>query len=399
MASPAEIAHTIPDTLPADFGEWDSGDSEATLPVSPAGSAAAPVFTAVPKPPAQSAEPKAGVASAVDVLRTESSPAPEALTANDEAFSQWLRSISTVVDKLPDITGSRQEANGAVAEVSLPLGTDAAKVNGILSPPFRSNSADMGRRERASKPWKMIAAFASGPILVLLVLIPLFYSGKLAMVERLVEPQLAAIDTQSKALKPSPSTPLTAGKLPATSETQQTANAQPATDKEESTPPEVQSKMMSDQLTAPARIPHGIRKETVAEAPPSSGFGAAGMESMGGSSAISGVFSGQARPKVKVEPPKVVTISAGVAVGLVTQKTTPVYPQIAKSARVSGTVTLQATISKTGTIENLHVVSGPAMLRQAALDSVRTWRYRPYRLNNEPVEVETTVNVIFSLGG
>jgi len=62
-------------------------------------------------------------------------------------------------------------------------------------------------------------------------------------------------------------------------------------------------------------------------------------------------------------------------------------------------VVLQATISKTGTIENLKVVSGPAMLTGAALDAVRTWRYRPYLLNNEPVEVDTTVNVIFTLGG
>jgi protein TonB len=62
-------------------------------------------------------------------------------------------------------------------------------------------------------------------------------------------------------------------------------------------------------------------------------------------------------------------------------------------------VVLQATISKTGSIENLHIVSGPAMLQQAAMQAVRSWRYRPYLLNNEPVEVETTVNVIFSLGG
>ncbi len=74
------------------------------------------------------------------------------------------------------------------------------------------------------------------------------------------------------------------------------------------------------------------------------------------------------------------------------------YPPIAKAARVSGTVVIQATISKTGTIENLRVISGPAMLQQAAMDAVRAWRYRPYLLNNEPVEVETTVNVIFTPG-
>jgi protein TonB len=81
------------------------------------------------------------------------------------------------------------------------------------------------------------------------------------------------------------------------------------------------------------------------------------------------------------------------------QKTPPIYPPIAKAARVSGTVVLQAKISKSGQIEDLHVVTGPAMLQQAAIDAVKTWRYRPYLLNNDPVEVETTVNVIFTLGG
>jgi protein TonB len=111
------------------------------------------------------------------------------------------------------------------------------------------------------------------------------------------------------------------------------------------------------------------------------------------------VFNGQGRPKVKVETPKIVDVSAGVAIGMLIQRTPPVYPPIAKTARVSGTVVLQATISKTGTIEDLHVISGPAMLRQAALDAVRTWRYRPYTLSGQPIAVETTLNVIFSLNG
>jgi len=92
-------------------------------------------------------------------------------------------------------------------------------------------------------------------------------------------------------------------------------------------------------------------------------------------------------------------ISAGVAEGMLIEKTQPIYPPIAKAARVTGTVVLQVTISKTGEVERLRVVSGPAMLQQAALDAVKTWRYRPYLLNNEPVEVETTVNVIFTLAG
>jgi protein TonB len=61
-------------------------------------------------------------------------------------------------------------------------------------------------------------------------------------------------------------------------------------------------------------------------------------------------------------------------------------------------VEIQATISKTGTIENLHAVSGPAMLRQSALDAVKTWRYKPYLLDGEPVAIDTTVDVVFNSG-
>jgi protein TonB len=160
--------------------------------------------------------------------------------------------------------------------------------------------------------------------------------------------------------------------------------------------------MMNNQLTAPTKIPHDIKMVREAEAPPSSGFsGVAGMEGLGGPGGVPGGFGNMAPapPKVQAAPPKKINISGGVAQGLLLQKTTPQYPPIAKAARVSGTVILQATISKTGTITNLRVISGPEMLRQAALDAVRTWRYRPYLLNNEPVEVDTTVNVIFTLGG
>jgi protein TonB len=114
---------------------------------------------------------------------------------------------------------------------------------------------------------------------------------------------------------------------------------------------------------------------------------------------MGGLFGDTAAPKVAAPVVKKLSISSGVMQGMLLLKTTPVYPPIAKAARVSGTVVLQATISKTGSIENLHIISGPAMLQQAAMQAVRSWRYRPYLLNNEPVEVETTVNVIFSLGG
>jgi protein TonB len=90
-------------------------------------------------------------------------------------------------------------------------------------------------------------------------------------------------------------------------------------------------------------------------------------------------------------------VSSGTEEGLLIQKTLPVYPPIARATGTSGTVTLAAIISKTGTIENLRAISGPMMLQQAAQDAVRTWRYRPYLLNGQPVEVETTVSVIFTM--
>jgi protein TonB len=92
-----------------------------------------------------------------------------------------------------------------------------------------------------------------------------------------------------------------------------------------------------------------------------------------------------------------VTISKGVAEGMLLSHPVPVYPVIAKAAGIQGTVVLQATISKSGVIENLRVVSGPQMLQQAALNAVAQWRYRPYLLNGDPVEVETTINVNFVL--
>jgi TonB family protein len=157
---------------------------------------------------------------------------------------------------------------------------------------------------------------------------------------------------------------------------------------------------VKNQLTTPTRIPKDIKKVTEKEARPTQGFGGANMEGMGRSDSgvMGSVFGSDNAPKVKTVPQHI-NISNDVAVGLLLQKTQPIYPPIAMAARVSGTVVLQVTISKTGTITNLHVVSGPAMLQQAAMDAVKTWRYRPYLLNNEPVEVETTINVFFSLGG
>ena len=109
---------------------------------------------------------------------------------------------------------------------------------------------------------------------------------------------------------------------------------------------------------------------------------------------------GNAAPmQVRVAPSRKPVISSGVMEGRKLSGAEPRYPTIAIASRIQGTVSLAATISKTGAIENLRVTSGPPMLAPAAVDAVQTWRYRPYLLNGEPVEVETTIRVIFNLGG
>ena len=77
----------------------------------------------------------------------------------------------------------------------------------------------------------------------------------------------------------------------------------------------------------------------------------------------------------------------------------PIYPPIAKTAHVSGTVILHAIIAKDGSIQELQYVTGPALLMKAAMDAVHEWRYKPTQLNGEPVEVDTTIQVVFTLGG
>ena len=77
----------------------------------------------------------------------------------------------------------------------------------------------------------------------------------------------------------------------------------------------------------------------------------------------------------------------------------PLYPPLARQARIQGQVILRAVISRSGAIENLQVLTGHPMLVQSAIDAVKQWRYRPYSLNGEAVEVETQVTVNFVLSG
>jgi periplasmic protein TonB len=106
-------------------------------------------------------------------------------------------------------------------------------------------------------------------------------------------------------------------------------------------------------------------------------------------------FIAPPKPVPASRPPRVSRMMQGNLV----HRVEPIYPPLARTARIQGAVQLQAIISKQGTIESLRLVSGHPMLAQAAVAAVQQWRYRPYELNGEPVEVETQITVNFVLSG
>jgi protein TonB len=165
---------------------------------------------------------------------------------------------------------------------------------------------------------------------------------------------------------------------------------------------QIQTNLDNGQLRTPTKIPQKILDIKEDAAPPDMGGVVGGVPggvpggSMGG---VLGGIIGSATAVPKIATPQRVRVSAGVTQGLVIRKVNPVYPPLARQARVQGNVVLQAEISKTGDIEGLHAISGHPLLIPAALEAVKQWKYKPYILNGEPVEVDTQITVIFSLSG
>jgi protein TonB len=164
----------------------------------------------------------------------------------------------------------------------------------------------------------------------------------------------------------------------------------------------IETDLNNGALRTPTAIPKKVAMIKEDEAPPSTGVmgGVAGGVpggSMGG--VIGGIVSSAPVAVPKAVTPTKVRVSQGVSEGLLLHKVTPNYPPLAKQARIQGSVVLQATIGKDGSIQNLHVLSGHPMLTQSAIDAVKQWKYKPYLLNGDAVEVETTVQVNFTLSG
>jgi protein TonB len=169
---------------------------------------------------------------------------------------------------------------------------------------------------------------------------------------------------------------------------------------------QIQTEIINGQLRTPTAIPKKVQMIKEEEAPPpqmAMGGVVGGVPGgvpggqMGG--VIGGIISSTPVAVPKVAAPQRVRVSQGVSQGLLVRKVQPNYPPLARQARIQGQVVLQAVISKDGSIEGLHLVSGHPMLAPSAIDAVKQWKYKPYYLNGEPVEVETQITVIFSLSG
>ena len=226
-----------------------------------------------------------------------------------------------------------------------------------------------GRIRTRSRGWMLATLVLNSSILVALILVPLIY------------PEALPRQVMAFLMEAPPPPP--------------TATPEPMHQPVRSAP--VTSEMAQGMLVMPRQIPRFISipagpepeiVTTVATMEPANAI-------PGG---MSNVFRPQTAPKVVSDSKTTVRLPSALAAGLLLYKPIPHYPELAKAMRAEGAVVLAATISKNGTISNLRVVSGPAVLQQAALDAVSQWRYRPYLLNSQPVDVETTVNVIFTLG-
>jgi protein TonB len=222
-----------------------------------------------------------------------------------------------------------------------------------------------GRIHTRSRAWMIATCAFNGSILLAMVLVPLFYPAVLPQAFR-------SFLLEVPSMQPPEPKPITQVAMTSTTPTQ----------------------MQNGHIFAPTQFPpHPYVPPTQEVTRP---FNIA--TDVLGDTSDSGVFpSSERRAEVRQASSGPIRVSSMVAAGWLIHKVTPVYPPIPRASGMEGTVVLQATISRSGTIENLRVISGPAMFRNAAIDAVQQWQYRPYLLNGEPVEVETTINVIFKL--
>jgi protein TonB len=142
----------------------------------------------------------------------------------------------------------------------------------------------------------------------------------------------------------------------------------------------------------PASVPKKKVSEAEMEAP--SAIGASADDQ----SAISNIVTSVPTNVPKAMPaPEMLKVSQGVTQGMLLRRVQPVYPHSALQMRIAGSVQLQAVIDKAGNIASVKVLSGDPILSKSAVDAVKQWKYKPYLLDGEAVEIQTQITVNFKL--
>ena len=157
--------------------------------------------------------------------------------------------------------------------------------------------------------------------------------------------------------------------------------------------------IQSGKLMQPRAIPKEVAVFKEAELPPDVINNTGVQGGVFGGIPGQGMVSSMAPPPPKPTAPTRVKQGGNVTAASIIQQTRPLYPALARQARIQGSVVLHAIIDKDGKVAQLEVISGHPLLVQSALDAVKQWRYKPTQLNGDPVEVDTTITVTFTMGG
>jgi len=157
--------------------------------------------------------------------------------------------------------------------------------------------------------------------------------------------------------------------------------------------------IQGNKLLAPRAIPKEVTIIREAAPPPDLGVQGGLYSGLAGQGIMVGTPISALPPPPKPAAPARIKQGGNVTAASIINQTKPIYPPLARQAHISGSVILHAIINKDGEVAELQVVSGHPLLVQSALEAVKQWRYRPTLLNGEPVEVDTTITVTFSLGG
>ncbi len=358
----------------------------------------------------QGGEMRATVRLAVDELPIVA-PLPAAELAAPPASMPAARSAVSDTDEASDrqvsFEPTRQDEQGTnelanEISVALRLQNDAEEVGSEAEtgetlqaemPLFRSFQSDgevEGEQKSRSKWWTVASIALAIPILaVLLFLVDMARSGTPIFGHSTNQANSAAnSQPQSSTQAPSHQVKVTVDQVSTGDGTQ------PAPARETATPPNpattpahAHTETTRDRSIAPAKAPQDSEKHAQENMlPPAGKDGTSGIHSAPYRDAEPAGQGGASIP---------VVVSADDAAKRLMESRAPIYPPAAKASCVSGTVQLAAIISEDGTVKNVRAVSGPEPLRQPAVNCVRAWRYRPFMVNNEPAEVETTINVVF----